>query len=592
MICLAISVVLTTNCNRCEARLEGFGQSGEHGSQTMGLRSDNEPGCSIDLNVGRREEKPISNPPHASQMAGKRSPGGLTEALGEVLKAGGATPALEDTPQLKGQRRRLPHSIVPTPKESSIPSTPRDLSPLGGQSSRGVSKSPVGTLNDEAGITHESEAKQGKHDDIGDSVATELQKESKAEGEQKYHPGRLPDKEKTQGSILDKGSDAIGNELQSESSPVPQYSEALPTTHSSRYPTPVTSEPVQDEGDVVSYWAIWVGGITQEIHELDLSQLFQPYAKNNILLSVYIRRVRQGNLGVDDLGFVNFYNEQDAFRAYEELKDKATLKGKKLKLRVPKKKSCRMEQLEAYRQQTIELIDRRPNPNIPVTTKSVHAPPSHISGSNRGRQSGRESALAQHFNRALSMSSIRQTSQEKLQMQTASPLNFNVPWISTPEMLEPYFVDGLTRVSAPIPTIRKYRNDGYQLFMALQRGLTSDPAVPKKKIPFLSFKGCPGWVPTIALKNAVQQLESTGYRDEDGKIKLLLVLGPPTRGDYSLDLGVLQAIEGIKNQLATPATPLLPRYILKYWQMERENTPYPPMRPSSYLLCVTPLSDM
>jgi len=343
-------------------------------------------------------------------------------------------------------------------------------------------------------------------------------------------------------------------------------------------------EEVQD--DMASYWAIWVGGISADIIENDLVNLFSPHAQKRTLLSVYIRRQDRRTLGADDLGFVNFYNEEDAQRAYENLKDKAFIRSKKLKLKAPKKKTCNMQQLKDYHSNSIVLADKRPNRNIPVTTRSVVTPPRSRGSSN---PSGGRSRFqdVRNLSRRLANLHVQNRTRRSSDIINNSPLNFDVPWIdSTPRNIQPYYVARLNHPSAPLVTIRQHRNDGLTIFHELQKGTLHFQEAPHR-VPFLSFSDCPGWVPDITLPYAIRAVQRGDIVPEKGTnyVLLLVVLGPPKHGDYSLDLGVLQAIRNCKDDLGKPAVPLVNRF---YMGLKDDNGSgsrmNPKARPSSYLL--------
>jgi len=309
---------------------------------------------------------------------------------------------------------------------------------------------------------------------------------------------------------------------------------------------------------LASYYAIWVGGISAFTLENDLARVFEPFARKKQLLSVHVRRQPRHTLGADDLGFVNFYDEQDAVAAYKALSNGTKIKGKRIKLKPPRRKFCNMTQLAEYQQSSI-IRDRRPNQNIPITTKSVHAPSDRLGYGSKPR---RENLLTSKYQKQIANVT------RYLSALSLDPLSLNEPWIGRPRDVLPYYVENLTFPAGDIKRLDQERriNGGERLVNMIQKGM-------RGRMPFISYTGLPAWVPPLTLPRAIEYL-----RCDQEPVPMLVIVGKPKKGDTSLDRGVLQAIASIKHKLFSPATPLLPA----------KRIGRPPYRPLSYLIMLNP----
>ncbi|GAB5370929.1 hypothetical protein AAMO2058_001535400 [Amorphochlora amoebiformis] len=330
---------------------------------------------------------------------------------------------------------------------------------------------------------------------------------------------------------------------------------------------------------VMSYSAIWVGGISHLTQEKDLIETFQGFARRGRLLSVHIRRQPRYTQGADDLGFVNFYNEDDAMDAYTTLM-KGTgclINGKRIKLRPPRRKVANISLLAEFEQMTSMILrDRRRNPNIPITTKSLSPSYFKYPGFPNDNVSHMLSSLSVSGNARNAYGYGNSRGRGRWARGRAGPargvvLDLNRPWIGKPDNIFPFYVESLRNPSAPMSTLLEAKDQPPQVLMGiLQRGMTN-------KSPYISFVGCPAWVPSAVLPHAIQVI-----RNNKRSGSLLVVVGRPRKNDFSLDVGVLEAIEKSKDFLAEPATPLVPA----------NRVHSPPHRPISYLLIFNPVEDV
>lgn len=362
-------------------------------------------------------------------------------------------------------------------------------------------------------------------------------------------------------------------------------------THFSDFQSPPGSPPPADgpiPNGTAAYYAIWIGGLSRGIKEQHLIGAFSPYAKTRAILSVHIVRQDRPTIGADDLGFVNFHDEEDAIEAYKALVN-GTIAGKKIKLKPPRRKLCNLTQIQEFKMQ---MMDNRPDPNIPLNTKHVRPywQPSGDRYQSRPPPLGRGNSYRQpyrsktnFYNQIADMRISRpprpphmQTGGRKYAPKhpqwRKSAFNLNRSWLGEAVDMAPYYAETLVSPSASMANLIEARNRGVKhVVEALNKGMTT-----QNNIPYISVEGCPSWVPSMMLSSAMDRI-----RGPTMTYNLVLYVGSPSMESYELECEVLNAIEGVKDLLVAPIIPLLPANRLDQ----------PNMRPNGYLLTLKPAVD-